>query len=494
MRIKEIFDEISNESGSNAKMDILRKYKDTPYLTEALYYAKSKRIKFFIKQIPEYETIYNPVDAYTMPQLLAKLSTFYERELTGNSAIEYLKKLLTYSHKDDAIVLERIIKKDLKIGMGTSNINKVFPKLIEKTHYMGAISFNSKKVEAIFDKAKDITDMGEILIHKLDPNYNGDVKAISEVKADGRYCNAIIRSGELELVSRQGEETLLGGGKLLTELSTFNDCVLNGELVIDGIKRETSNGLITSIINITKKLNSHLEKDNKAATKSIDNMFKKHGLVYSELLDRIRFIVWDIIGVDEYYTNVCKTPRLKRLNWLRFNLDLNDYEMISMVEFKFIGTYAEALNHFSDMLSKGEEGTVLKSLDGVWKNGKPNYQIKMKVEFDLDLKIVEFNYGSEGTKNENVISSVTCESSCGKLSTKAQGIPEDLMEYITENQETLLGTIIEVKCNGLSSNRNGGHSVLYPCLKNLRDDKVTANSFEECLEIDSSAKGLNKLI
>ena len=142
----------------------------------------------------------------------------------------------------------------------------------------------------------------------------------------------------------------------------------------------------------------------------------------------------------------------------------------------------------------GEEGTVLKTADGLWRDGKKYTQIKMKVEFDLDLKVTGFNYGNEGTKNVNVISSVTCESEEGTLSTRAHGIPEDLMGFITENQETLMGSIITVKCNGLSSNSSGGHSVLYPNLKELRDDKTTANTFDECVEIDAAAKGLKSVM
>ena len=54
MKIKEIFDEIANESSTNEKMNILSKYKDNELLIQVLYLANSKRIKFYIKQIPEY--------------------------------------------------------------------------------------------------------------------------------------------------------------------------------------------------------------------------------------------------------------------------------------------------------------------------------------------------------------------------------------------------------------------------------------------------------
>jgi ATP-dependent DNA ligase len=79
---------------------------------------------------------------------------------------------------------------------------------------MGAKSFDEKLARKIFDK--------------------GGI-AVSQVKMDGRYCNAIIRSGEVELESRQGETTFVGDAKFVRELSVMHDCVLNGELTIDGL-------------------------------------------------------------------------------------------------------------------------------------------------------------------------------------------------------------------------------------------------------------------
>lgn len=468
--IKQILDEIAAEPGTNAKMEILKKYKDNELLKTVLYLAMSKRVKFYIKQIPEFQYIgYDNGLEWAIEQL-HRLSS---REFTGGAAINHLQHILGGVNPSDQYVVIKIIEKDLKIGLGRTNVNKVIPKLIEETYYMGAIPFDDKKVKNIFV---------------------GNSQGISEVKADGRYCNAVIRDGELELVSRQGENTTITSGKFIEELSMFENCVLNGELVIDGIKREISNGIITSVIDITEKMMSEDVKDNEKAEKSKVSMLKKHGVVYEDILDRIRFIVWDILDIDDYFTNKSSIKRIDRLNRLIDTVKKTSPEMISVVEYKIVNSYDEALSHFSEVLSIGEEGTILKSFDGIWKHGKHNYQIKMKVEFDLDLKIVGFNYGNEGTKNENVISSVTCESSCGKLSTRAQGIPEDLMEYITENQESLMGTIITVKCNGLSSNREGGNSVLYPTLKELRNDKTEADSFEDCVKIDAAAKGLKSIV
>jgi hypothetical protein len=59
----------------------------------------------------------------------------------------------------------------------------------------------------------------------------------------------------------------------------------------------------------------------------------------------------------------------------------------------------------------------------------------MKLEMDIDLRIVGFNYGSKGTKNESVISVLQLESECGLLKTAPGGMTEAMMADITNRQE-----------------------------------------------------------
>jgi len=474
MEIKKILDEIASESSTKLKEKILGSYADNKLLERVLYLAKSKRVKFYIKQIPEYTADNDqPQNLEWALDGLDKLSTRY---FTGHEATKWLQVLLSGISDDNAYVIIRIIEKDLKIGMGATIINKVFPSLVEKTPYMGCVPFDPDKAKNIFfdPKSKKVTNLN---------------LGISEIKADGRYCNVIVRGGEVELESRQGEPTILGECTLLTEFAKLDDCVLNGELVMEGVPRHESNGIIMSLIDIHSKMDSRTKAESDKKIKA----FEEEHMTIEKALNLIKIKVWDILSVDDYFAKVSSIGRMDRLNKL-INTITSDFTSIEIVEYKIVASYEEAIAHFVEALERGEEGTVLKSFDGVWKNGKPTYQIKMKVEFDLDLKIVGFNYGGVGTKNEFVISSVACESSCGKLTANAQGIKEAQMAFITENQDKLLGTIAKVKCNGLSSNKSGGNSVLYPVLKELRDDKLEANSFDECFEIDLGAKGLKNEI
>ena len=53
--------------------------------------------------------------------------------------------------------------------------------------------------------------------------------------------------------SRQGEPTILEDPLFLSELVGIKDCVLNGELTMEGLPRYDSNGIVSSLITIATK-------------------------------------------------------------------------------------------------------------------------------------------------------------------------------------------------------------------------------------------------
>lgn len=461
MSVKLILDNIANISGKNDKGKELSKHKDNELLKKVIYLAHSPRIKFYIKQIPEQGT--KNVKLNDLDFVLSELSHLSNRDVTGEDARRFLKGLLESLSEDDAYVIERIIDKDLKIGMD-SGINKVIPNLIEETPYQGAKSFSEKGAVKLFGKGKIV---------------------MSQVKADGTYRNAIIRSGEVELISRQGEVSSLEGAKFLKELSKLNDCVLNGELTIDGYKRTIANGMVNSIMDITEKAN---ERGVVETQKKIDAFEEKHGS-YTDALNAMRFTVWDQISVEEYFEANSSVPYSFRFKKLELTLSNLNLENVSVVETKYITSYEQAMEHFLDTQKRGLEGTIIKSSEAGWKDGKPTYQIKMKLEMSMDLRIVGFKYGTKGTKNENVISVLELESECGLLKTAPAGMTEEMMADITNRQEELMGTIVEIRCCGLSQT-DKGWSTQHPSVTELRPDKKTCDTLESCKEIEEMAKTL----
>lgn len=463
MSIKQILDEIAAEPSTNQKMVILSKYKDNELLKRVIYLAHSKRVKFYIKQIPEYKFLGKIFD---LEEALHELNNFSNRVLTGSEAVFHLSYILSSVLPDDAYVLERIIDKDLKIGMN-GNVNKVFPKLIEETPYMGAKPFDIQLARDLFKGGKNV---------------------YCDVKMDGRYNNAIIRKGEVELESRSGEPVILDA-KFVRELSQFPDCVLNGELTIWGIERYKANGIIRSLIDITSKQSSRSDSEN---NKRIQAFEGENDMSFKEALDSIIYTVWDMITVDEYFDQKSDRPYEERWNdllkeWIKINS-----KRISPVEKIEAKSYDEALIYFQECLERGLEGCILKAKDGKWKDGKPKWQIKMKMEMDIDLQIIDFNYGTKGTKNENVISSIICQSSDKLLKTVPAGMSEKMMDDVTKNIEEWRGKIITVKCSGLTQDANKNYATLHPRVNSnkFRDDKTIADSLEDIIKIEKMCKGI----
>lgn len=469
MTIKAIFDEIGNTSGDNAKMEVLRKYKDNELLKEVLYQIKSKKVKFFIKQIPEYSNI---GEKFSLEEALEQLKLISERKVTGNNASFQLQTILENVTSDDAYIIERIIDKDPKNGLGVTYINKVIPNLIEDTPYQGAKSFSEKLAKDIFKRY----------------GY-----ACSDVKMDGRYANAIIQNGEVELESRQGETTHIPAGSLLIrELSKFPDGVLNGELTMVGLDRYTSNGIISSIVDIQGrgKMGDRSDEEN---AKKLVAFQKKHGS-FLDAVDKIRFTVWDSITLDDYFKKASDITYNDRKFYLFNRTPLLECTRVTFVETKKVYSYDEAMSHFQSIILRGDEGTILKAPKATWKDGKPTWQVKMKLEISLDFKIIGFEYGKKGSKNENVFSTINVESSCGKLRTNPSGMTEKMMNEITKRADELIGTIVEIRCCGLSQNSLGEWSTLHPSVVELRDDKDTCDSLKTAQEVEAMAKGLNQKV
>lgn len=456
--ILSIFNELNTTNSTKVKEQILRKYEDNELLKQVIYLALSPRVKFYIKKIPDYI----PHGISPLGETLQDLIVLRNRIKTGNDAIDFLAKQLSQLSENDAIVLERIIGKDLKIGLNESTVNKVWKKLIETTPYQGAIAYDKKKVQKLFEDKKGV---------------------ISQVKMDGRYANTIITEGIVH-EARSGEITYLSGALDDVFESFPSNIVLNGELTIDGVNRYTSNGIIASIVSISKKINN-----NEDVTKELAEFKEEHHHSLEEMLPQIKYTVWDVITLDEYMNAGSKRPYEERFDDLKEMLKFVDSDRVRLVEYKMVNSPEEAMKHFQELLARGEEGTIVKGMSGVWKDGKPNHQIKIKLEIAVDLRIIGFNEGKKGTRLEGNLGSLICESECGVLKTDPAGITDDMRKFIWDNRDSLLNTYAEVICKGVSVTENG-YSLLHPVFGKLRDDKTSGDDLESILKIEEAAKSV----
>lgn len=490
MTISQILQELNLENGSNYKKQILEKHKENELWLKVLHYAYNPNFKYYQKKIPNYNNGEDGINYFTTEQMFDCLDKLKSREVTGNDAIDLLHLYLTRLSKEDATVLELIIGRDIKSGINATTINKIYKDLIPETPYCGCQSFNEKKIKELFKK---------------------DGKAISERKLDGRYVNILLLSDRIDMVSRSGKDTIIKGS-FLEQLELFRDFinyeqnVLTGELLMKGsYTRSDSNGIIAKVINI----NSYLDDNEiKKAIKAKDELLKEYDKTFEELQDLIYVGVWDIIPYEDYQKLEYNEPRINRLESLEGILNnfsdynfIKPYNAITLVPYKIVYSYEEAIAHLKEELANGYEGTVIKGYYEIWQDGKKVCQFKLKVEFNCELRIIGFKEGTKGTKLEGSLGSLICQSEDGLITVNVGGQDEkedskkDFTKgYIWNNQNEFINQVVEIKCNGLSVNKDGGYNFFYPNYVKMRFDKSNANTLNEIIEIQDSKLKLDKVI
>jgi len=486
MTISQILQELNLENGSNYKKQILEKHKDNELWLKVLYYAYNPNFNYYQKKIPIYNTDIN----YSTEQMFECLDKLKSREVTGKDAIDLLHSYLTGLSKEDASVLELIIGRDIKSGINSTTINKIYKDLIPETPYCGCQSFNEKKVKELFKK---------------------DGKAISERKLDGRYVNVLLLSDRVEMVSRSGKDTIIKGTfleqlELFRNYINYEENVLTGELLMKGnFTRSESNGIISKVININTYLN---DNNVKKANKAKDELLKEYNKTFEQLQDLIYIGVWDIIPYEDYLNLEYSVSRIVRLEYLESLLrNYNEIKFtkrliaITLVPYKIVHSYEEVIAHLKEELANGYEGTVIKGYYEIWQDGKKVCQFKLKVEFNCELRIVGFKEGNKGTKLEDSLGSLICESEDGLITVNVGGQDEKedskkdfTKDYIWNNKNEFINQVVEIKCNGLSINKDGEYNFFYPNYIKMRFDKTNANTLNEIIEIQDSKLKLDKVV
>jgi len=494
-----ILEKIGSTLATNKKTELMIKNKKNSLLKAIFKLTYDGNIVFGIKKIPSPLSSADRSDVTFEKALTTIYKELHKNKLRGHAASKLVAEILGALKTDqERKWLKRILKKDLKIGINKKSIEKVFDDLFESFGYMGAVPFDPKKFKKL------LNDKNIIFIQE---------------KMDGEFAFAHIKDKEISFISRANKPTSLPvsvANKILSELDTGNldtDIILTGELLINGFDRKTANGLITRITEIEKKGGS---------AKDIEKLESMSRMKYNELIEKIYYVVWDRVDGIMCAKNGCADPYIERFIKLE-NIIKKDCETIKIVPtiicfkaneilqnkldidknkflnktFKIISGADASLiekysyEFFNKVLNNGGEGTLVKSgVDG-YKPGKPVYQIKKKMEFECELKIVGFKQGTEGTKYENSLGALVCESSDGKVKADPSGLKEDLRDKIWNNQDDYLNKIITVRCHKISKSKdNDYYSLLHPRFIKFRDDKTEADSYDEIVAIEESIKNL----
>jgi len=428
MSILAVLEKLASNNSRNFKIETLTAYKDDELLKTVIQLALDPFVNFYQRKIPKY-TPAQPNQADTLSAVIPSLHQLSSRQVTGNAAIEYLTKLLSSLTADDAKVLERIVLKDLKAGFAASTTNSVWPNLVPEYPVMLCSQFDQK------------------LIAKM------KWPAAVQLKMDGMRFNAIVVGGVCEFRSRNGKEINLLGclAQEFIHLADGKNMVFDGELLVASAEegsvadRQTGNGILNKAVK---------------GTISVDEA------------SRVRATVWDMIPFEDFTKGVYKVPYLVRHGRLE---SMTMPSKIRMVEHTLVQDYEDAEVIFQRYLEQGQEGIILKDLNGIWEDKRSKTQIKFKGELECDLKIVGIEEGTG--KYVGMLGAILCESADGIVKTSVgSGFNDE--QRRTLGQE-IVGKVAAVKYNARIKNKQGEESLFLPIFLEVREDKTVADSSQD---------------
>lgn len=406
-------------------------------IAKLLTYVYSPFITFGVKALPD--PIACAVPSPTIGMIYGMLDALASRELSGNAAAEAIAAVLgNIASAAIRDALCRLLRKDLRVGIDAKTVNKARPGLIPVFPYM----------RCSLPSHVDLGSMG----------WSDGV--VSQEKADGMFANVDhTAAGEVRISSRQGTEFPLGQfGNLIASVQQIvvRDTQTHGELLVrrDGVvlAREISNGILNSIAK---------------------------GGTLGERED-IAFLAWDQVPLSAVkpkgkYT----TPYHVRLGSLISQIGPGEADAISpsifLIPTRIVYSLEDAYAHYRELLSKGKEGTILKKREAIWRDGTSKEQVKLKLEVDVDLKIVGFVPG-EG-KNAATFGSILCRTEDDQLEVAVSGMSDAKRQEIHHDREQMLERILTVRANAIMppSDSNPLHSLFLPRFVEVRNDKTKAD-------------------
>jgi len=382
----ELFEEIENTKGSNAKSAILSSVIGRDYERVTMLFLKIALdpLTFGVKKFDDQSVHSDTIP--TVENLRQLGNDLVNRRITGNKAIDEIRKTILV---EDTIVrkwLIRIFEKNLRFGMTEKSVNKIFPKLIP-TFEIGLCEVFNKD-----GKAKSLPD-GEWII---DP------------KLDGLRCLCFIdNKGQCKFLSR--------GNKKL-----FNTIFIENEIKSSKLKNIILDGeIMAEDWNETIKI-VHTENDHPNA---------KSLCLY----------VFDIITMDEWLLK--ETPALKTRKSRECLLPENS-ENVSVVPYMHVSNIEEATRELELYLKRGFEGAVLKEWNSRYPFGRSRNWLKWKKMHTTEVKIEGMKLGTG--KHEGRLGNLICD--YGGISVDiGNGFTDDMRQDICNNFEKYKGRLIEVQ-------------------------------------------------
>ena len=430
--IIEVVDALRNTSGSNDKIKILRESAEVPHLQEIFKLTYDPFLKYGVskKMVETLENAnVNRIAMTTYDNFIDFMDRLAKSNINDSLRTEIAEMLHHPMYQATVDLLKCILTKDLKIGMAAANINKAIPGLIPVFDVMRGQKYSDHK-------------------HKL----VGSEIIVTE-KIDGVRTVAIIdENGEIKFYSRQGKE-IEGLIEIADAIRLMNlkNIVLDGEVTIykkDGIESKEVFKKTMEIIGSKAEY--------------------KCDLLYN---------IFDCMPLSAFKAGHAKTSCRARKGFILTKYsELDDdlweiWKYIYPLPVLYQGPHNEAIVKalHKEILEQGGEGVMINVSTAPYECKRTANLLKVKEMYTCDLEIVGFEEGLVGTKFAGTLGAIVVDYK-GYVVKVGSGFSEEDRKYFWNNQNELLGRVIEVQYFEETTNDKGELSLRFPVYVQLREE------------------------
>ena len=360
----------------------------------------------------------------------------------GSALSELVQRIYNSCDRHQREVFTWIIDRQNPANIGVKLVNKIWPMLIYEQLYMGAVPGSD-------DALNKLPWEGGIMVQVKE---NG-MTIIAEVTPDGttlRTRNGTDLTPYFPLTRHDASVCAALLNISPTIMLHFEAFVKHED---DLLPREKGNALITSQVT------------NEITYGGID------GSIYLVLLD---YTTFDSTTLGTRYANMQVLP--------------DGHPNFRRVRGSYV-TSKELAKHLAKALIRaGQEGVICKHPGKPWTNGKPVWNVKIKHEFEVELRVKKIK---PHTKNHTLIGALLCESSDGLLQVSVGSGLSD--EQRASDFDEWIGKVVTVRACQIttSASKKLSKSLENPRLVETRFiDKDTADTLPEIEAQYKASKGV----
>ena len=424
IHFKNFVTEITQSNSKKYKQEVLQKYKDDEVIQKYLkiafdpytvYGISTKKLK---KEVRVGECLCPPT-VFGLFEYLKEHNTGRDYDVAVcQIALEWIAQDDLESH----YLLEKLICKDLSIGVDAKSINLVFPGLIP--------TFNVQLANRYFD-VKDTVE--------------GKYFAITE-KIDGGRIIAIKDNGLVSFYTRAGQkyEGLIDLEREMLE--TYPDgTVIDGEITILNNKGVKSKDAY------------------KAAMKVCRKDGPKTGL---------KMICFDAMHIDEWKAQKSEHDYIERRMLLDGLSSAHPHTYFEVLPILYKGTDTSKITELLDeMVAQGSEGIMVNLCNAKYEFKRTNALLKCKKFQSLDLEVIDLEEGSG--RLAGTLGAILVRYKGGNIVKVGSGFSDEERKLYWSQPDLILNKIVEIKMFEETQAANGQYSLRFPTwCSNIRTDKL----------------------